>query len=304
MTETTIEPQLNGEKLIFLTGAARSGTTYLQKLLASHPQVKTGPESHLFSLYIDPLLKAWQYQVDAAIKDTRSGLGMPSYMDEEQYFASLDIFLSQLLQPMLEQLQENERFLEKSPSHVNSLPAIHKLLPQAKIIHIIRDPRDVVASVLAASRSWGKNWAVDSAKIAAYTWCKQMNNVEAFAKTLDPSIFFEIRYEDLTADPMKSLQEIGEFLELTWSTAELEEAIASNSLQASRKTGGTAIPVGGLIAESRGKVLQEPTGFVRKGKPGSWKTDLTVFEKLIVWVMAKSTMEKFGYSWQFPWLSQ
>jgi len=291
----------SGRNLVFVTGCGRSGTTYLQRLLASHPQVKTGPESHLFSLYIDPLLKAWDYQVKVATRDTRSGSGLPCYMDDAQYINTLKGFLFELLKQMVNNIERDRIFVEKSPSHVNSISSIHELLPKAQIIHIIRDPRDVVASILAASRSWGKNWAVDNAKIAAHTWCKHINNVIKASKKLDKSNFFEIRYETLVANPAQSLVNIGNFIGLSWSESDLEEAVYNNSLEVARQTGGTEIPIGGLVAKSRGNILKEPEGFVRKGKPGSWKTDLTMIEKLTVWLIARSMMEKLGYRWQFPW---
>ncbi|MBC6479968.1 MAG: hypothetical protein GDA56_21485 [Hormoscilla sp. GM7CHS1pb] len=94
---------------------------------------------------------------------------------------------------------------------------------------------------------------------------------------------------------------IGNFIGLSWSESDLEEAVYNNSLEVARQTGGTEIPIGGLVAKSRGNILKEPEGFVRKGKPGSWKTDLTMIEKLTVWLIARSMMEKLGYRWQFPW---
>lgn len=302
MNQTKTYDNIDGRNLVFIVGAARSGTTYLQRLLATHPKIKTGVESHLFSLYINPLLKAWKNQVEASITETRSGLGLPCYMDEVEYMNTLKMFLLELMEPMLNQLEEiDEIFLEKSPSHVNSLDAIHQLLPKARIIHIIRDPRDVVASTLAASNTWGKSWAVNSAKIVAYTWCEQVNKVKQFSQGLDSSLLFELHYENLVENPIQSLKNLVDFIDLNWTQEELEDAIYKNSLEVVRKTGGTVIPVGGLVAESRGNVLKEPEGFVRKGKPGSWKMDLTVFDKLMVWLIAKSTMEKVGYSWKFPW---
>src|SRR5947208_10995760 len=45
---------------VFIVGAQRSGTTWLQRLLASHPAIAGGQESHLFSGYLAPLWQRWR----------------------------------------------------------------------------------------------------------------------------------------------------------------------------------------------------------------------------------------------------
>ena len=68
------------------------------------------------------------------------------------------------------------------------------------------------------------------------------------SQKLDKSIFFEIKYETIVANPAQSLVNIGNFIGLSWSESDLEEAVYNNSLEVARKTGGTEIPVGGLVA--------------------------------------------------------
>lgn len=54
----------------------------------------------------------------------------------------------------------DEYFIEKTPNHCQFIPEIVQMLPNCRIIHIIRDPRDVVSSMLAASKtSIGADWA-------------------------------------------------------------------------------------------------------------------------------------------------
>ena len=60
--------------------------------------------------------------------------------------------------------------MEKTPSHALCISEIKRLLPQSRIIHILRDPRDVVTSLLAVSRSWGAAWAPKRATAAAALW--------------------------------------------------------------------------------------------------------------------------------------
>jgi aminoglycoside phosphotransferase (APT) family kinase protein len=55
--------------MVFLVGCPRSGTTWHQKLLASHPRIRSGEESHFFSLYVGPQLRAWN---DQKTRDVRA----------------------------------------------------------------------------------------------------------------------------------------------------------------------------------------------------------------------------------------
>ena len=50
----------DGSNLVFLVGCPRSGTTWLQRLLAGHPDVHTGQESNLFKDYISPQMRAFE----------------------------------------------------------------------------------------------------------------------------------------------------------------------------------------------------------------------------------------------------
>lgn len=48
MSDAANRPGLCGENIVFIVGSPRSGTTWLQRLLATHPQIKTGQESRIF----------------------------------------------------------------------------------------------------------------------------------------------------------------------------------------------------------------------------------------------------------------
>jgi hypothetical protein len=293
---------IDGGKLVFIVGCPRSGTTYLQRLLAYHPKIKTGQESHLF-YYIGPLYQTWQAQVEAVKTDPRGGVGLPCYFDENEFIEVLKNFLDQLLAPMITKLADDELFIEKSPSHALYLNAIHELLPKARIIHLVRDARDVVSSLINAGRTWGKHWAPKSAINAALLWRRHINAVKLNASNLPNSIFYEVRYEDLLEDQKKVLKKLGEFLEIDWADETLEQAVNVNSVEMARKnpSGGTRIDKGGLAAKYSGNVVNEPQDFVRKGTAGSWRKDLTFLEKFFVWMIARSTMRSSGYSFRFPW---
>jgi hypothetical protein len=290
----------SGHDIVFIVGCPRSGTTYLQRLLAAHPQIKTGQESHVFYL-VGPLFRLWKAQMKAMDTDPRGGVGLPCYFEEKEFLFILRGFLSDLLNPMVDSLKKNEVFVEKSPSHALYLDAIYELLPEARIIHVLRDARDVVASLLAASRSWGKHWAPETPKKAADLWRKHITQISECSQYLPNNIFHETRYEHLVFNPKKSLQEIGDFIGIVWSEQLLDAAISQNEREIARITGGTKIPVGGPAGLLSKKIVMEPFDFIRKGFPGSWKSDLNLLEKIIVWSITRSAMNEVGYTWKFPW---
>jgi hypothetical protein len=117
---------------------------------------------------------------------------------------------------------------------------------------------------------------------------------------LPPAQFREVRYEGLQADTPAILRELSGFLSLAWSDAEIAAAIEANRPDVARKTGGgTPIPLRGEAAAHLGSELREPEGFIRKARAGSWKRDLTLWEKLAVWMVARRPMARAGYRWPF-----
>jgi len=292
--------QFQGDNLVFIVGSPRSGTTWLQRLLASHPRIHTGQESDLFDVYIGPQLKAWHHDLDPK-NSGRSAIGLACYFREDEFLTLLREYMLRLLEPMIGHLRLDEIFIEKTPSHAFFVSEILELLPNSRIIHMLRDPRDVIASLLAASKSWGALWAPRHAISAAQFWVKHVNAVRQASVKLARSQFYELRYEDLYACTPETLEDICNFLGLVWDKRGIREAVEINRAEVAKSGGGTPITIGGEFARISGSFLNEPQGFVRRGCPGGWKEDLSLLDKLLVWIVIRLAMEEIGYSWRFPW---
>jgi LPS sulfotransferase NodH len=290
-----------GHNLIFIVGSPRSGTTWLQRLLASHSKIRTGQESKLFRWYIGPQLQMWRMEtereLDPRTATGRGGTGLSCYFQEEQFFRILKNYTIQLLEPMIGDLKPGELFVEKTPSHALCVTQIKNLLPESRIIHVLRDPRDVVASLLAASRTWGAAWAPRRPGAAAATWVEYVRAVRDATKDLSEAEFHQITYEQLWESPEKTLRQIVHFLGLEWSDKEIGEAVDRNRFSQAGAGDGTPIPIYGEVARRIGPVVKEPKDFVRKAQPGGWRTDLSIWEKFRVWQVARRTMSEMGYSW-------
>ncbi len=286
-----------GADTVFIVGSPRSGTTWLQRLLASHPRVKTGQESHLFSFYLAPQLKRWQQaarQAAAPDFNGRNGLGLGGYLSEDAFLTLLRQYV--VLMQEAAGVQSGNRFLEKSPSHSLVMPAIRTVLPQSRFIHLVRDPRDVVASLLAASATWGKGWAPETAAGAAATWMKHVNAVERAREHLGPEQFTEIRYEDLHRDTPGHVARLAAFMGLEWDEAAIAEAVDRNSAERARKGEGTALPVFGHHGK-QAETVEEPSGFVRRARPGGGRS-LSLRQKWAIWKHARVPMRRYGYDWE------
>ncbi len=142
---------------IFIVGCPRSGTTLLQSLLASHSAIASFPESKFFlRLIAEPREKSRRYALgltsptlkptlekfldDVGAPELRSTL--PKFPFVRSYVDCFDRILLQLAQR-----QGKHIWLEKTPEHLHAIGDIEQYLPGAKIIHIVRNGADTIASL-------------------------------------------------------------------------------------------------------------------------------------------------------------
>ncbi|MGL4464693.1 MAG: sulfotransferase family protein, partial [Planctomycetia bacterium] len=94
----------------------------------------------------------------------------------------------------------------EDPLLVGRLDAVLSVLPDARIVHIVRDPRDVAASILRFP------WGANNVFTAAADWSKHTAHAEAVGKRLGPSRYFSFRYEDLLSDPETVFADLQRFV--------------------------------------------------------------------------------------------
>lgn len=297
ISSPALNSDYDGHNLVFVVGCPRSGTTWLQRLLASHPQIRTGQESHLFQHYIGSQLRNWRV---AAEPRFRGGVGMACYFTEEEFLHIVKAYLLTLIEPMVGPLGPGELFLEKSPSNALFLPELFELLPKARVIHLIRDPRDVVSSLISGE-TWISEWAPRKAAVAGNWWARHIIAVRDARPQLPPGQFREVKYEDLSRSPIEVLRGCADFLNLGWDTSEIANAVDANQAsKAKTNGGGSPIPLSGEVAKRSGPIVVEPEGFIRKAKLGAWRDDLSLYEKFRVWRDLHELMEEVGYTWPNP----
>ena len=191
---------------IIIFGAPRSGTTYLQSILNQHPEVFISHEARLFG---------WLHQSFKVISNQDSFL----VTHREEFIEHLRVSYPQLIRNFYSKLKPQARYWgDKNPlsltkANVGALQTIVELFPGAKFIHIIRDGRDVVASLTRRLHSNGEPWA--DFLTAHVLWNGHIERGMAFGRTQAAEKYFELRYEDLIRDDLGVAGKLFQFLEIS-----------------------------------------------------------------------------------------
>jgi LPS sulfotransferase NodH len=270
---------------VFVVGCPRSGTTYLYYLLLSAGNFAIyRSESEIFHLLeprfgdlsiphnrkrmFDAWAKTYLFKATGLAKESLEDRIMRECRNGGD-------FLRIVMEEIAGQ-QGVERWAECTPDHILYLDRIHETLPDALMIHIVRDARDVAVSM--EKQGWPKQlpWDSGTRRNAAGLYWEWM--VQAGRKAgmhLGPN-YLEVRYEDLMADPASILEEIGEFIGQNLDYEEIKR---------------TGI---GAVSKPNTSFQQEPgtNGF---NPVGRWrkllsKEELSRFEKLV-----GHTLREFGY---------
>ena len=199
------------ERVIFCFGARRSGTYLVQRLIAAHPAVSAVPsETHLISHGIAPLLERFHHGVRGSPQIGSVYADRDALLDAVRDLC--DTAFAEYLDPGATHV------VERTPLHALHASLIAELYPDAGVVHVIRDGRDVALSMMR--RTW---WGPDSVAEAAREWSDCVRDGRG-AVGLDR--YLEVRYEEMVADPEPQVARIFERLGLERSREALEAAVA------------------------------------------------------------------------------
>lgn len=236
---------------VFLLGSPRSGTTLARLMLNAHPQLAVPPECG-FVLWLQPRFGAWRSADSAdpaaraayvqALRDCRKfdtwGLGADTLdawiaCNRPASYAEL---CAQIHAAHAQQAGRSPRFWgDKNNFHVQHVPALAALFPQARFVHIVRDGRDVACSyreVMAqGSRSpYAPRLDTDIERIAT-EWHGNVQGVIDALAALPPEQSHAVRYEDLTRDPQPVCEALCDWLDLPFAPQMLDFHTANRALQ-------------------------------------------------------------------------
>jgi hypothetical protein len=189
-------------RLVFLVGARRSGTNWLQRMVCAHPDTVAIPsETHLFSHGLAPLASRFQHGAVSSPKTAKV------YLSTEDTNDALRDVADRVFGGLAASLAPSARLIvERTPWHAYHLDLIGAVYPDAAVVHIVRDGRDVARSLL--SQPWGPTRMAD----AAEEWRSAVEVARAQGRSLGR--FREVRYEDLLADPAQGIPDLYRWLGL------------------------------------------------------------------------------------------
>jgi hypothetical protein len=287
LNDTVARQWTRHAQLVFLVGAPRSGTTWLQAMIGSHPSVATGPETHFF--------KMMGKVTDVFDEKTFRNAGPREYFTPEEFHHALaDLFhamISKVPPPQGPRLF----FLEKTPEHCLTAPLILSCFPNARFIHLVRDGRHVVHSLMY-SRDWA--WGF-SATIAARIWMDSVLAARGIRALLaDTNDYYELRYESLRLKPQEEMTRLFDWMGLEIDPPNLERIVAKNALKEVQQA-KTFSAIRRPDAQNA-PGYTEPAGFFGKGAIDSSSFGLTRLQEYQCYRTFGDLLYELGYVPKLP----
>lgn len=116
---------------------------------------------------------------------------------------------------------------DKTPDYVRSIDVLHKLWPNARFVHLIRDGRDVCLSMLEWQKVYPRpgnfsTWKEDPVSTVAWWWQHNVQIGRQAGKSLGSLLYYELRYESLVTCPREQCKALLDFLGLSFDEAVLQ----------------------------------------------------------------------------------
>ena len=259
---------ISDKRIIIIGGCERSGSTLLRAALDCHPQISAGPESWVFIYKLNLALLSEEYNVPCEV--LRDLKGSSTCLSE-----FIDLFSDLVV------ARDNKLiWCEKSPNNIARLPYIWEHFPNAKVIHIIRDGRDVTCSLRdhPKHRRVGNQYVKTNITHPVQSCIdKWQMAVLAGRKHCGDARYMEVRYEDLVRNYAAITKKICLHCGVEWNN----EILKRVNIQ-TRKD----------FQEIVNPEVRQP---IYSSKIGRWQTDLSADEQRLVDVRAGDLLQELGY---------
>ena len=240
----------------------------------------TTVELYLFEHYTAPWINSWKKAL-ARHTETSMHQGLPHIWTEDEFYGFLREFLSKAYSQLMDSKPEASHILDKSCGYSFHVEDILRLLPNARFIHMIRDGRDVAASMMAAQKTIGA-WG-STVERAARLW---KEHVTAARKTEHyGGQYTEVRYEDLILGGPQTLRRVFEFCDLGGSGEEVAAIYKAHEFKKMKKK-----------KQEADERFNRPDDHYRKGVAGSWQTDVNPKQRHAFDEIAGDLVRELGYA--------
>jgi hypothetical protein len=218
---------------VFFVGCPRSGTTLVRRMVDAHPQIAMTPETH------------WVVETfERRMGLTDDGLATPELLrnlEEEERFMRLEPDIEALERLIAGAPISYADFVtavfdgfgrahgkplvgDKTPGYAFGVRMLGALWPHTRIVHIVRDGRDVCLSAINWKRKLPSlerrfpTWRSEAVATAALWWAWHARAAHEDGRTLGTR-FYELRYERLVAEPEATCAALCEFLGVPYHDA-------------------------------------------------------------------------------------
>lgn len=214
---------------IFVVGAPRSGTSIFAWCLGQHPNIVNLPETHWIARLGECSEELYRL---ATINGKYSHLGAIN-LPKDRFYRLLGEGIDHIVQTTNPTLVGNVsadpangmsrrrsvddpkgRWIDATPQNSVSIYVLHKLFPEARFIHLLRNPHEVVRSLRRFSRTGGRDYGYAE---AYRIWTSFTEAASVAEQALGRGRVMRVRYEELVANPDQTLKAVLTFLDEAWS---------------------------------------------------------------------------------------
>lgn len=279
----------NPRNMVWIFGSGRSGSTWLRSMMGEMRDHRIWEEPMVGRLF-------GEFYARSPKENLRSRHFIMGEPIRRGWIKSVRNFVLDGAENSNPGLDAGEYLVVKEPNGSVGAPLLMEALPESRMIFLIRDPRDVVASVLDAARKGGwlyERWDEDTARRRrtaekrpkvfvgkrAWAYRRGMENARrAYEAHEGPKVL--VRYEELRADALGTMRRIYATLGIPADEGELVRAVEEHAWE--------------NVAEDR----KGEGKFHRKAKPGGWREDLTPEQAAEVEKVTAPLLEEFYPGWE------
>ncbi|MFM2112194.1 MAG: hypothetical protein RLZZ271_854 [Pseudomonadota bacterium] len=206
------------EAPIFIVGMMRSGTSLMEQILASHPDVYGAGELTDFGLQVHEAAQL------ASQTDMRHGVASDQWgvcLSPAQLQAWGTQYLDRVARRGGEEYAAAQRFTDKLPNNFILIGLIRLVFPNARIIHMMRDPLDTCWSCYTQFFQWSHAYTCDLVELGRYY--KAYEQLMAhWRQVLPPGAMLEVQYEELVKNQEQMTRQVLAYCGLEWNDACLQ----------------------------------------------------------------------------------
>jgi Sulfotransferase family len=227
---------------IFVVGCPRSGTTLLSVLLHAHPNIAMPPETRFLLPAYYEREKFGDLRREAnrrLLAEQITGKGSAFRDLRLDRAATIDAIVAApptlgsacaTIWQEFARARGKPRWGEKRPAYWREMDVIMRLFPTAQIIHLVRDPRSCVASLMRVP--WWDRTVPDSTAV----WGMSNRTLNRLGRKVPKDSYHRVRYEDLVGDVRGTLEKMCAFLGEDFAETMLEHTTAAADIVPKRKT--------------------------------------------------------------------